>query len=254
MVNPMTQHQQDAIPSLGRSLFQHILKNGSWKDHLGNWRLYAAAAGASMATHAAAYPPRCSSPPLGDDVFVVSGLPRSGTSMLMQMLDAGGMPILSDRVREADEDNPKGYFEYESVKKMFRDRDWLSAARGKALKVVAPLVCSLPAGFHYRVLLIERDLHEILSSQAKMISRRGESVEDSFDRRERLRGEYARLIARTKKLLGERADVQLLVLGHEEFLRDPNGTAHQINQFAGGGLDTGRMASAVDRSLHRNRR
>ena len=90
-------------------------------------------------------------PPLGDDVLIVSGLPRSGTSMLMQMLDAGGMPILTDKLREADEDNPKGYFELEAVKAMFRDQSWLTEARGKALKVVVPLVCNLPPGCNYRV-------------------------------------------------------------------------------------------------------
>ena len=97
-------------------------------------------------------------PPLGDDLLIVSGLPRSGTSMLMQMLDAGGMPILTDTLREADEDNPKGYFEHEAVKAMFRDQALLTAARGKALKVVVPLVCNLPPRCTYRVLLIERDL------------------------------------------------------------------------------------------------
>ena len=96
--------------------------------------------------------------------------------MLMQMLDAGGMSILTDRVREADEDNPKGYFEFEAAKRLLRDQAWLADARGKALKVVAPLVSSLPAGCNYRVLLIERDYAEILASQAKMIVRRGESM------------------------------------------------------------------------------
>jgi predicted AlkP superfamily phosphohydrolase/phosphomutase/tetratricopeptide (TPR) repeat protein len=192
-------------------------------------------------------------PPLGEDVFVVSGLPRSGTSMLMQMLHAGGMNILTDRVREADEDNPKGYFEFEAAKRLLRDQGWLADARGKALKVVAPLVSSLPAGCNYRVLLIERDYGEILASQAKMIVRRGESIEDSPDRRERLRREYARLIAQTKTILRSRSDVRLLVLCHEQILRDPEAAALAIDRFAGGGLCAERMAPAVDRSLHRNR-
>lgn len=192
-------------------------------------------------------------PPLDEDVFVVSGLPRSGTSMLMQMLDAGGMDILTDRMREADEDNPKGYFEFEAAKKLLREQGWVAEARGKALKVVAPLVSSLPAGSNYRVLLIERDYGEILASQAKMIVRRGESVEDSPERRERLRREFARLMAQTKTMLRSREGVRLLVLRHEEILRDPAAAALAIDRFAGGGLDRERMAAAVDRSLHRNR-
>ena len=197
-------------------------------------------------------------PPLGEDILVISGLPRSGTSMLMQMLEAGGMTILTDRVREADEDNPRGYFEFEGAKKLLRDQSWLAQARGKALKVVAPLVCSLPAGYNYRVLLMERDYDEILASQAKMIARRtesgqAESIDDSPERRERLRREYARLIAQTRTVLRSRGGVQLLELRHENIVRDPAQVAVTINAFSGGVLDTSAMASAVDRSLHRNR-
>jgi predicted AlkP superfamily phosphohydrolase/phosphomutase/tetratricopeptide (TPR) repeat protein len=177
-------------------------------------------------------------PPISDEVLVVSGLPRSGTSMLMQMLDAGGVSILTDGARAADEDNPRGYFEVEAAKRLLRDQSWLSGARGKAVKIVAPLVCSLPAGFRYRVILIERDYDEILESQAAMIRRRGEPVQDSSERRDRLRREYARVIAQTRTLLSKRADVQLLILRHENILRDPGEASSSIGNFAGGTLDT----------------
>jgi len=192
-------------------------------------------------------------PPLGADVLVVSGLPRSGTSMLMQMLDAGGMPILTDGVRAADVDNPKGYFEFEAVKRMFREQGWVDQARGKALKVVAPLVCALPEGCRYRVLLIERDYDEILESQEKMM-RRWESVNGSQDRRERLRREYSRIVALTKTVLAHRTDVQLMTVLHEDVIRDPAAAAEEIARLAGWPLDLGKMAAAVDRGLHRNRR
>ena len=203
---------------------------------------------------------RCSShlsrplPPLGDAVFIVSGLPRSGTSMLMQMLDAGGMEIVTDERRESDEDNPRGYFELEAVKKMFRERDWLADARGKAVKVVVPLVTHLPPGCDYRVVLIERDYDEILASQAGMIARRGEPIEDSQERRDRLRNEYIRLVAQTRNLLEGRADVKIVSVRHEDVIGNPRAIAELLNHFAGGGLDTARMSMAVDRSLHRNRR
>jgi hypothetical protein len=129
----------------------------------------------------------------------------------------------------------------------------LAEARGKALKVTAPLVCSLPAGCQYRVLLIQRDHDEILESQAKMIGRRGESVQDSPERRERLRREYQRIMEQTKTVLSSRDDVRLLTLRHEDILRAPEDAALLINKFAGGMLDTPRMASAVDHGLHRNR-
>ncbi len=193
-------------------------------------------------------------PPLGNAVFVVSGLPRSGTSMAMQMIHAGGIPILTDGLREADEDNPRGYYEYEAVKKMFRDANWISEARGKAVKIVAPLVCALPAGHNYRVLLIERDFGEILDSQARMIVRRGEAVPDSPQRRERLEREYARVIEQTKRALSSRRGVEFLTIRYEEILRDPMEAARQIGFLAGGGLDVEGMAEAVDPSLYRRRR
>jgi hypothetical protein len=195
-------------------------------------------------------------PPLGHEVLVVCGLPRSGTSMLMQMLHAGEMPILSDGLREADEDNPRGYFELEAVKAMFRNRDasreWLGDARGKAVKVVAPLVCSLPSGCRYRVILIERNYDEILASQAKMIARRGQSITDSPQRRSRLQREYARVMTRTKTILSARHDVRLLPLHYDAVLKEPARAAQLIDRFTGGLLNCARMASAVDRSLHRN--
>ena len=193
-------------------------------------------------------------PPLGDEILVVSGLPRSGTSMLMQMLAEGGTPILTDKVREADEDNPRGYYEFEAAKKLFRDQSWIGDARGKAVKVVAPLVCSLPAGYRYRIVLIERDYEEILASQAKMIARRGEPVEDTPQRRNRLQQEFGRVMTQTRTLLGGRSDVRVLHVNYESVLGDPVETARRINAFAGGMLDSARMASAVDGSLHRNLR
>lgn len=174
--------------------------------------------------------------------------------MLMQMLEAGGMSILADQVRQADEDNPRGYFEFEATKKLIQDQSWIAAAKGKALKVVVPLVCALPPGYRYRVLLIERDYEEILDSQAKMILHRGVDLPDSPERRERLQREFARALARTKTTLGGRPDVQLLVLRHEDVMRDPEGAARLIDGFAGGTLDQARMAAVVDGSLHRNRR
>jgi hypothetical protein len=164
------------------------------------------------------------------------------------------MAILTDRVREADEDNPRGYFEFEAAKKLMRDQSWLTGARGKALKVVAPLVCSLPPGYNYRVLLIAREYDEILASQAKMIERRGDSVDDSPERRERLRQEYARLMAQTIAVLRGRPSVRLMELRYADVVRDPDQAALKINAFAGGGLDSLRIAAAVNVALHRNRR
>ena len=154
---------------------------------------------------------------------------------------------------KSDEDNPRGYFEFDAVKKMFRQQDWLTDARGKGLKVVIPLVTNLPPGCNYRVVLIERDYDEILASQARMIARRSQSIEDSAERRNRLRREYARLIAHVKDLLAARADVKIITVRHEVVIRNPGATADMLSQFAGGGLDATKMSMVVDRSLYRSR-
>ena len=98
------------------------------------------------------------SPEVGTEIIVVSGLPRSGTSLMMQMLDRGGIPALTDQMRTADVDNPRGYYEFERVKKIKEDRDWLPAARGKAVKMISALLYDLPATEHYRIVFMQRDL------------------------------------------------------------------------------------------------
>jgi predicted AlkP superfamily phosphohydrolase/phosphomutase/Tfp pilus assembly protein PilF len=191
--------------------------------------------------------------PMTDEILVVSGLPRSGTSMLMQMLEAGGMPVLCDKLREADEDNPHGYFELETVKKMQTDQSWIGEARGKAVKIVAPLVTALPGGHRYRVILMDRDYGEILDSQARMIARRGSDIQDTPERRRRLTVEYDRMMRRTKKMLLARPDVQLLVLRYDDAVGDVPVAAQRINSFAGRSLAEAAMIKAVDPSLYRNR-
>ncbi len=192
-------------------------------------------------------------PEVGDDVVVVSGLPRSGTSMIMQMLAAGGMPVLTDGQREADTDNPRGYFEYEPVKNLYRNAEWIQEAKGKAVKIVAPLLPHVPGGNGYRVIFIERHLDEILDSQKQMLIRRGENVEDTPGRRARLKEEYGRMVQRVRTSLERRPHTRALFLNREEVLKHPESAAEAMNRFLGGNLATARMAAAVDPSLHRQR-
>jgi hypothetical protein len=192
-------------------------------------------------------------PALGDGVVVVSGLPRSGTSMIMQMLHAGGMPILTDGQRSADDDNPLGYFEFEPVKQLYRTTEWIGQAAGKAVKVVAPLVRALPVRAGYRVILVERDHDEILASQAKMIEHRGGKIEDTPERRERLKQENTRLVEHVRASLSNHPDVQILVLQHAGVIRDPISAAHRINLFCGGALREDAMAASVRPELHRQK-
>src|SRR5947209_5605693 len=110
---------------------------------------------------------------MGPEIIIVSGLPRSGTSLMMQMLDNGGVAVVTDHVRTADLHNPNGYYELEAVKRIKRDASWLPATRGKAFKMVSQLLYDLPPGEAYRILFMERDLDEVLLSQEKMLQRLG---------------------------------------------------------------------------------
>jgi hypothetical protein len=188
-----------------------------------------------------------------DEIIVISGLPRSGTSMLMQMVAAGGVPVLTDEVRQADEDNPRGYFEFQPVKNLHRDAEWLNTAKGQAVKVVAPLLPQLPAGFQYRIIFINRNLYQILSSQAQMLRRHQQTVEDTPERRARLKEEYSKLLVRVTTLLTGRSDVQVLFLDREDVLLHPSSAARRINRFLGGRLNEQSMAEAVVPSLDRQK-
>jgi tetratricopeptide (TPR) repeat protein len=199
------------------------------------------------------YAPPRNMPPLQESLIVVTGLPRSGTSMLMQMLAAGGMEILSDGLREADEDNPRGYLEFEPVKNLLKDSKWLIGGRGKAVKIVAPLLVALPDGLACRVILSERDLEEVLDSQDRMLVRRNQPLATTPERRRMLKQEYSRTLGRVKAMLVQRPDTALLVVQQSEVISDPYASAEKVNQFLGGGLEVGKMAAAVDPALHQVR-
>ncbi len=118
-----------------------------------------------------------------DFVTLVSGLPRSGTSMMMRMLEAGGLPVLADHLRTADEDNPEGYYEFERVKKIEHDSAWLEEARGRVVKMISALLKHLPPGYTYKIVFMRRKLEEILASQREMLVRRGKPADATGDAR-----------------------------------------------------------------------
>ena len=192
-------------------------------------------------------------PPLAESLIVVTGLPRSGTSMLMQMLAAGGLGVLSDGLREADEDNPRGYLEFEPVKNLLKDSKWLFEERGKAIKIVVPLLAALPAGLASRVILCHRDLDEVLDSQERMLVRRNRPLAAKPERRRMLKDEYGRTLSRVKAMLARRPATQMLVIDYRSAIADPVAAAEKMNRFLGGGLDVAKMSAAIDPSLHRNR-
>jgi hypothetical protein len=188
----------------------------------------------------------------GEPIVVVSGLPRSGTSMAMRMLAAGGMRLEMDGVRAADDDNPVGYFEDERVKDLARapDTAWVQNARGKAIKVVSSLLEHLPQTNNYLVLFMLRNLHEVLASQAKMLARRGETS-DTDD--VRLLELFQQHLLRVRVMLRMRPCFQVQELDYKGVLEDPRRHAERIRTFLQRPLDVDAMVRAVEPSLYRNR-
>jgi hypothetical protein len=184
-------------------------------------------------------------------VTVVSGLPRSGTSLMMRMLSAGGMPILADDVRAADADNPLGYFEYEPVRHTARDAGWVRECPGKAVKVIYSLLRDLPAAYDYRVIVMHRDAGEVVASQAAMLRRLGRRGSDVSV--ERLAEVFVRELARTEEWLRTQGNVAMRAVEFEKCIRQPAEAATEVSDFLSGGLDTEAMAHAVDESLYRQR-
>lgn len=188
----------------------------------------------------------------GEPIVVVSGLPRSGTSMAMKMLEAGGLSLVVDGIRTADEDNPKGYYEDERVKDLAEmdDKSWITGARGKAIKIISYLLKELPKDRNYKVLFMRRDLNEVLASQTKMLERRGETSESSD---ERMIEVYENHLWIVNRLLKREPHIDALDVPYRQVLEDPAGEAARIHQFLGLPLDVEKMAGVVDKKLYRNR-
>jgi hypothetical protein len=185
-------------------------------------------------------------------IIIVSGLPRSGTSMMMKMLQAGGIVLLTDRLREADADNPEGYYEFERVKQLDKgDTGWLPEARGRAVKVISPLLQYLPPEEEYRVILMNRRMEEILASQRKMLVRRGEDPDKTSD--EKMQELYIKHLAKVRAWLHARPNIQVLETDYNALLAEPLPHVLRVCMFLGGDLSPQAMASVVHPDLYRNR-
>jgi hypothetical protein len=184
-----------------------------------------------------------------DEIIIVSGLPRSGTSLMMQMLDRGGIPVVTDNVRGADPDNPRGYYEWERVKTIKRDASWLPGLRGKAVKIISQLLYELPANHRYRVVFMERDLDEVVPSQEKMLARLGKAAAPGPE----IRRQYVGHLERLREWLAAQRYIEVLYVRYDDVMRHPEEQAARIAAFLGGRADPARMTEAIDASLYRNR-
>jgi hypothetical protein len=185
-------------------------------------------------------------------IVIVSGLPRSGTSLMMQMLQAGGMPLLIDDHRPADVDNPQGYWEYEPVKRLQQDNSWIHQAEGRAVKVVSALLQYLPPQYTYKIIFIQRPMPEVLASQAVMLERRGAQGDKADD--QTLGTVFAQHLDRTERWLVMQKHMTVLPVHYHETIADPAATASRVAQFLDLPLAVEEMARAVDPRLYRQRR
>jgi len=186
-------------------------------------------------------------------VVVVSGLPRSGTSMMMKMLEAGGQDILTDNLREADANNPKGYYEFERVKQL-KDGDftWLPDAIGKTVKIVTGLITNLPAEYKYKVIFMQREIKEVLSSQKKMLGRLGKGDDNIPD--EKMAKIYQEHLKQVNAWLAKQPNMEVLYVNYNTMVVDPLDSLNKVNEFLGGDMDVQIMAGVVDKELYRERK
>ena len=186
-----------------------------------------------------------------DFLTIVSGLPRSGTSMMMRMLEEGGLPALSDGVRTADTDNPKGYYEYEAVKRTREDDTWVDAAIGSVVKMVYQLVYDMPTRHAYRVLCMRRVMPEILASQRRMLERNNMPTDDVSD--EQLAALFEKALKDFNDWAQRQSHIELMEVSYNNIQASPADELGRVNEFLGGGLDVAAMVATVDSSLYRNR-
>ena len=189
--------------------------------------------------------------PVQKEIVVVSGLPRSGTSMMMKMLEQGGLQVVTDSLRTADDDNPNGYYEFETVKQMPSGQTaWLDGAQGKVVKVISALLEYLPAKYHYKVIFMERAIGEVLASQRKMLSNRQEeaTIGDA-----EMQEQFQKHVAAAKYWLARQPNLSVLYVDYNKMLAAPDPLCQTIADFLDMGLDVEKMRAVPSERLYRNR-
>lgn len=187
---------------------------------------------------------------LDSEIIIVSGLPRSGTSLMMQMLHMAGIPVLTDELRTADVDNPLGYFEFERTKKTHDDASWLVEARGQAVKVISQLLYDLPSTEHYRVLFMRREMEEVLDSQEEMLKRLGRTPAP----REQIRPAFELHVQKLMDWIQRQSHLELLEVCFNKLIEQPDPEVRRIASFLDGVPEPNQLVQALDPSLYRNRK
>jgi len=185
-------------------------------------------------------------------IYVISGLPRSGTSMMMRMLAAGGLELLTDGSRTADESNPYGYYEFESVKSLKDGKtEWLEQARQKGVKIVSPLLPYLPSRYSYKIVFMRRDLNEVIASQAKMLNAHRKTSSPLIDG-ELIKAFRSHLV-QVENWLSSQSNIQVFYISYNDLLRQPKVFIPRLVDFIDLPLNVVAMQNAIEPSLYRNR-
>jgi hypothetical protein len=171
--------------------------------------------------------------------------------MMMKMLEAGGVPVVIDEIRKADEDNPRGYYEFEPVKKLRYDASWVGPSRGKVVKMVYALLYDLPDEFHYRIVFMRRNLDEVIASQNKMLRRNGQ--EDKIIDAAHVKALFEAELTKVECWLQAKDNFDVLYVDYNRLQNEPLAAVKEIDRFLGGGLDASAMAQVVEPQLYRNR-
>jgi hypothetical protein len=169
---------------------------------------------------------------------------------MMQMLDRGGLGVITDNIRTADTDNPRGYYELEQVKRIKEDVSWLPATRGTAFKMVSQLLYELPANEKYRVIFMERDLDEMILSQEKMLARLGKPSAPA----DLIKDHFTKHLAKLRDWLASQRNLQVIYVRYSDLVEHPEVEARRVSEFLDGRVDPSLMAQSVDPSLYRNRK
>jgi len=185
-------------------------------------------------------------------ILIVSGLPRCGTSMMMQMLEAGGIPIVTDHIRKADEDNTRGYYEFEKVKKIKEDTSWLEDCYGKVFKMVSALLYYLPSDKRYKIIFMRRKMEEMLASQNKMLQRQGQKGDNVSN--EEMAKKLREHLRKVEEWLAKQNNLDVIYVHYNEVIKNPYENAKRVNQFINGRIDVDIMARSVNTSLYRQRK
>ena len=188
---------------------------------------------------------------MSNEICIVSGLPRSGTSLMMKMLEAGGMDIAIDNFRHADKDNPKGYYELEVVKTIKQDTSWLDGLVGKAFKMVSMLLYDLPRDRRYKIIFMRRNMDEILASQQVMLQHQGKPC--NADEQVTMRKLFAQHLEQVQNWLAGQSEMEVCYIWHHDLLQQPRNALRPVSKMLGRPLDIQRMADVVDASLYRQR-